>query len=212
LVSEKIIKPGTGAGSPASRLIATRVVKGQAYDASIDAAHIIEAAHTEARAILDAARQERQAVLKDARREGYDEGLQLWHAAVEEANAVRDRRMAESEPELVRLAVRIAEKIIGEELRLNPQTTVSIARQCLQWLRREKSVVLRVSPAEIDLLRERIDSLREAAGPHRSIEVIADPAISCGGCIVESEYGVIDARVETQIRGMEEILLRAARK
>jgi type III secretion protein L len=187
-------------------------VKGQAYGATIDAAQIIEAAHAEARKILDAAGQERQAVLETARKEGYDQGLQLWHAAVEEANSVRDRRLAENEPELIRLAVRIAEKIIGEELRLNPQATVSITRQCLQWLRPERTVMLRVSPAELDLVRERIDSLREAAGPHRTIEVIADPGIGCGGCIMESEYGVIDARLETQIRCMEEILLRAARK
>ena len=211
-MSEKIIRPGAAAGMPAPSLTAARVVKGQAYDATIDAAHIIEAAHTEARKILDAAGQERQAVLEAARKEGYEEGLQLWHAAVAEANAVHGRRLAANEPELVRLAVRIAEKIIGEELRLNPQATVSITRQCLQWLRRERSVALRVSPAELDLMRERIDSLREAAGPHRSIEVIADPAISSGGCIVESEYGVIDARLETQIRCMEEVLLRAARK
>jgi type III secretion protein L len=201
-VSEKIIKAFT----------ATRVVKGQAYDATVDAAQIIEATHAEARKILEAAGQEKQTVLEAARKEGYDQGFQLWHAAVEEANAVRDRRLADSEPELIRLAVRIAEKIIGEELRLNPQATVSIARQCLQWLRRERSVMLRVSPAEMDLLRERINSLHEIGGPQRSIEVIADPAISPGGCIVESEYGVIDARLETQIRSMEEILLGAARK
>ena len=210
-MSEKILKPGAAIGSPAS-LTGARVVKGHAYDATIDAGQIIEAAHATARQILDAAEQERQAVLEAARKQGYDEGFQLWRGAVEEANAVRDRRLADSEPELIRLAVRIAEKIIGEELRLNPQATVSIARQCLQWLRRERSVMLRVSPAELDLLRQRIDCLSEAAGPHRSIEVIGDPAIGAGGCIVESEYGVIDARLETQIRCMEEILLRTARR
>jgi type III secretion protein L len=207
-VSEKIIKPGVAAETPASSFTAARVVKAHAYGATVDAAQIIEAAHAEARGILEAAGQEKQSVLEAARKAGYDQGLQLWHAAVQEANAVRDRRLADSEPELVRLAVRIAEKIIGEELRLNPQAILSIARQCLQWLRRERSLMLRVSPAELSLLRESIDSLREVAGPHRSIEVIGDPGIGPGGCIVESEYGVIDARLETQIRSMEEILQR----
>jgi type III secretion protein L len=211
-VSEKIIKSGVAAETPASSFTATRVMKGHAYDATVDAAQIIEAAHAEARRILEAAGQEKQTVMEAARKGGYDQGLQLWHAAVEEANAVRDRRLADSESELVRLAVRIAEKIIGDELRLNPQATLSIARQCLQWLRRERSLMLRVSPAELNLMRESIDSLREAAGSHRSIEVIGDPGIGLGGCIVESEYGVIDARLETQIRSMEEILLRPAMK
>jgi type III secretion protein L len=172
----------------------------------------VDAARVEARKIVDAAGQDRQAVLETARQQGYEEGLRLWHAAVDEANAVRDKRLAESEPELIRLAVRIAQKIIGEELRLNPQATVAMARECLQWLRRERSVTLRVSPAELDLLRDRIDLLRDAAGPQRSIEVVADHAITAGGCIVESEYGVIDARLETQVRRVEETLLRTARK
>jgi type III secretion protein L len=211
-VSEKIIKPGIATGTAASCFTATSVVKGQTYGATVDAAQIIETAHAEARGIREAAEQDKLTVLEVARKEGYDQGLQLWHAAVEEANAVRDRRLADSEPELVRLAVRIAEKIIGEELRLNPQATLSIARQCLQWLRRERSLMLRVSPAELSLLRESIDSLREMAGRHRSIEVIGDPGVGPGGCIVESEYGVIDARLETQIRSMEKILLRQAAK
>jgi type III secretion protein L len=211
-VSEKIIKPGVAAETPASSSTAARVLKGHAYDATVHAAQIIEAAHAETRQILEVAGQEKQTVLEAARKEGYDQGLQLWHAAVEEANAVRDRRLADSESELVQLAVRIAEKIIGEELRLNPQAILSIARQCLQWLRRERSLMLRVSPAELSLLRESIDSLREVAGPQRSIEVIGDPGISPGGCIVESEYGVIDARLETQIRSMEEILQHPAMK
>jgi type III secretion protein L len=191
---------------------AAKVVKGPAYDATIDAAQILDAARTQARKILEAAEQERQAVIESARREGYDHGLQQWNAAVAELDASRDRYVTESEPELIRLAVRIAHKIIGEELRTNPEVIVSIARQCLQGLGRERSLTLRVSQGEADLVRRRIGILREAAGFHRSIEVVADASVNPGGCIVESEYGVIDARLETQIRCMEEILLRTARK
>jgi flagellar biosynthesis/type III secretory pathway protein FliH len=44
------------------------------------------------------------------------------------------------------------------------------------------------------------------------LEVVADAGLPPGGCIVETEYGVIDARLETQLRCMEETLLRLARK
>jgi flagellar biosynthesis/type III secretory pathway protein FliH len=71
---------------------------------------------------------------------------------------------------------------------------------------------IRVPADDLELVRKRIVLLREAAGPNRSIEVAGDSAISAGGCVVESEYGVIDARLETQLRCMEEVLLRAAGK
>jgi type III secretion protein L len=211
-MNEKIIKPAAADGASASTFAAAKVVKAGAYDATIGAAQIVDAAHAQARKIREDAEQTCQAVINAARQEGYEHGLQQWNAAIAEVNAARDRYLAESEPELIRLAVKIAQKIIGEELRTNPDAIVSVARECLQGLRRERSLTLRVAAADADLMRHRIGLLREAIGPHRSIEVVADPAIGPGGCIVESEYGVIDARLETQIRCMEEILLRAARK
>jgi type III secretion protein L len=207
-MSEKIIKSGVAAAS----WTGARLVKGETYEATVEAGRIVEAAHSKASEILEAAEQDRLSIVEIARRAAYEEGLRQWNAAIAEADTARDRHLAESEPEMIRLAVRIAQKIIGEELRLNPQAIVSMAAECLNGLRRERSLTLGVPPADLDLLREQIARLREAAGPHRSIEVVADPSITSGGCIVESEYGIIDARLETQIRCMEEILLRAARK
>jgi type III secretion protein L len=199
-MSDKVLKPGSG------------VVKAEAYDATLDAGRILEAAHAQARQIVEAAEQERLAIVEAVRQEAYEQGLQQWNAAVAAADAARDRHLAESEPEMIRLAARIAHKIIGEELRLNSRAIVSMAVECLQGLRRERSLTLRMTPRDVEQLGDRIAMLREAAGPHRSIEVVADASIVEGGCIVESEYGLIDARLETQIRCMEEILLRAARK
>jgi type III secretion protein L len=189
-----------------------RVVKAETYDATVEAGSILEAAQAQARQVLEAAEQERLAIVEAARRDAYEQGLQQWNAAIAEADAARDRHIAENEPEMIRLAVRIAQKIIGQELRVNPQAIVSMALECLQGFRRERTLTLRMPPADVERLGDRIAVLREAAGPHRSIEVVADASIVGGGCLVESEYGVIDARLETQMRCMEEILLRAARK
>jgi type III secretion protein L len=207
-MSEKIVKPGSGS----DQFTGGRVVKSEAYDATLEATRILEVARAQSRQILESAEQEKLEIVEAACKEAYEQGLQQWNDAVAEANEARDRRLAESEPEMIRIAVRIAQKIIGEELRLNPQAIVSMAAECMRTLRRERSLTVRVQPGDVDHLRERISMLREAAGPRRSIEVVADPSMTSGGCIVESEYGVIDARLETQIRCMEEILQRAARK
>lgn len=199
-MSDRIIKAGA------------TVLKGDAYDATIEASRIVDAARAQGRSILETAEQERQAIIDAARREGYEHGLREWNSAIVAVDSARDKYLADSELELIRLAVRIAQKIIGAELRLNPEAIVSLARESMQSLGRERSLTLRVSPDSLELMHERIHSLRETAGPRRSLEVVPDRSVGPGGCIVESEYGVIDARLETQIRCMEEILLRTARK
>src|SRR5262245_60207034 len=123
-MNDKILKPGAAPGVAASSVVASKVVKGQTYGAGIEAAQILDAAHAQSRRILESATDERQTVIEAARQEGYEHGLRQWNAAIADVNAARERYLAESEPELIRLAVRIAQKIIGEELRTNPEAIV----------------------------------------------------------------------------------------
>jgi type III secretion protein L len=199
-MSDKILKQFSG------------VVKSDTYTANVEAGQIVEAARALARQIETDAEQNRQATLTTARQQGYEQGLREWNAAVVAANTARDKYLSDSMPELISLAIRIAGKIIGGELQTNPEAIVDIARQSLQSAGRGRSLALRVSAAEAEMVRRRVSVLREAAGPNRSIEIVADAAIPAGGCVVETEYGVIDARLETQLRCMEEALLRAARR
>ena len=199
-MSDKILKQFSG------------VVKSDTYTANVEAGQIVEAARALARQIGTDAEQNRQATLTTARQQGYEQGLREWTAAVVAANTARDKYLSDSMPELISLAIRIAGKIIGGELQTNPEAIVDIARQSLQSAGRGRSLTLRVSAAEAEMVRRRVSVLREAAGPNRSIEIVADAAIPAGGCVVETEYGVIDARLETQLRCMEEALLRAARR
>ena len=199
-MSDKILKQFSG------------VVKSDTYSANVEAGQIVEAARAMARQIESDAEQNRQATLTAARQQGYEQGLREWNAAVVAANTARDKYLSDSMPELISLAIRIAGKIIGGELQTNPEAIVDIARQSLQSAGRGHSLTLRVSAAEAEMVRRRVSVLREAAGPNRSVEIVADAAIPAGGCVVETEYGVIDARLETQLRCMEEALLRAARR
>ena len=150
----------------ASPFAATKVVKGETHAAALEAAQILVAAHAQARQIQEDAKQARQTAVEAGRTEGYECGLHEWNAAIAGVNAARDKYLAESEPELIRLAVRIAQKIIGEELRTNPEAIVSVARECLQAAGRERSLTIRVPAADLDLVRRRIVLLREAAGPN----------------------------------------------
>lgn len=210
-MSDKILKQSrSGAAAPCSA--SAKIVKGDVFEASLLARQIVEAAHAQARELVTDAELAREKLIEAARVEGYEQGLKNWNTAVAAVDAARDQYLMDSETELVRLAVRIAQKIITHELQTNPEVIVSIARECLRGLQRERSLKLRATPADAELLRLSIQRLREIAGDERTIELVADPSVGPGGCIVESEYGTIDAGLDTQIRCMEEILLRAARK
>jgi type III secretion protein L len=207
-MDEKIIKAKPAQDSVG--IAGAKILKRDVYEAGVDARGILDAARSEAEGIVREAEQRRDAIMAEAHEEGFRHGLAQWDRALQGVRESQDLLEAKYEPEIVRMAVKIAEKIIGEELRSRPETIAAIARECLRGVRHEHSLTLRVNPKEADELQRHLKSLIEVAGSGRRIQVLEDSSVSSGGCIVDSVVGVIDARLETQLRCLEEILLRVA--
>jgi type III secretion protein L len=189
-----------------------KVIKKGVFAAAVDAQSIVEAARREADQLLDEAQKQREQIRAEAHRAGYEEGLTRWNETILLANEAQDRLLKTSEQILVRLAVRVAEKIIGEHLQSSPDAIVDIVREVLKSIRSERGLLIQVNPDHVETLRQSIHRLHDLLDNGCPIKILANPAISPGGCTVESEFGVIDAQLETQLKCLEEALLRAAKK
>ena len=106
---------------------------------------------------------------------------------------------------MVRLAVAIARKIIGAELETSPDTVVKIVREALSSGRRARQVSIKVPATDVARVRAGIPKLDLAASCE--VDVIGGD-IEAGGCVIEMEFGIIDARLETQLRLIEQSLMR----
>jgi type III secretion protein L len=156
-----------------------KLIKKETYTAVLDAATIVRDAESHADAIRE-----------EARSRGEEEGLARYIVAIE-------RFYANAEPEMIRLATAIARKIIGEELRTSPETIVAIVREALAAGRGQR-IVIRVHPSAAALVRKSVGA---------EIQVAASESVAPGGCVIESEFGIVDAQLETQLRVIERALL-----
>src|SRR5262249_31999665 len=116
------------------------------------------------------------------------------------------------EADLLKLAVRMAEKIIGERLEADPSTMIGIVGEALKSVRRGKRLTIQVSPDSLGTGRKNMGEMKKREGGAKEIWVEANATVPPGGCIVVSDVGVIDARLETQLRCLENVLLQAAKK
>ncbi|MBI1352754.1 MAG: HrpE/YscL family type III secretion apparatus protein [Acidobacteria bacterium] len=189
-----------------------RLVKRSVYESGRSAEEILEQAQADAAALLEKAEAERDALFEEAREAGRAEGLERWNALILEAAQARDKALAEAETEILQLAVHIAEKILGEQLRQDPGLTASIVREALRSARRDKDVTLRVHPDAAAAVESRLHELRDGSPQGALFSVRADPAVAPGGCIIRTESGSVDAQLESQLRCIEELLLREARR
>jgi type III secretion protein L len=182
------------------------VVKRKVQLAAKQAEQVLAEAELEATRIIREATQKGEVILTTAKEEGYERGVGEWHETLSVAWKKRDAYVEANESALLQIAVKVAGKIIGEELRTTPETIAGIVREALRSLRRAKTFVVQVHPADALLLNERIPTLRSAVGPTREIEVVSNPSLSPGDCVIESDIGVIDARLETQLNNIERML------
>jgi type III secretion protein L len=182
------------------------IVKRSLQLAAKKAEQVVAEARLEASRIIGEARQEAQGILTIAKEQGYDQGVREWHETLSAAWRQRDEYLDANEAAVLKLAVKVAGKVIGEELRTTPETVASLAREALRTLQRAKTFVVQVHPADAPLLNERILVLRSAVGPTRDIEVVSNPSLLRGDCVVESDIGLIDARLETQLKNIERML------
>jgi type III secretion protein L len=205
---KRIIK---AANLRSNSVISGALAKHQIIKAEEEAREILHEARTTAAEIINSAEQSAENI----RRQSYEKGREESESELaENILAIKEERvsnLANVEQDVLRLSVKLAEKIIGEEIKLDQKTRGEIVLNALRSARQQEMLTVRVSANDLPLLenmREKIDSFGRA----KYIDFIADQAVKSGGCIIESASGTIDARLETQLKILEKALLAQSRE
>jgi hypothetical protein len=114
----------------------------------------------------------------------------------------RRKVLAAMEPEIVHLAVDIAEKIVGMELATGRDIIAGIVRQGLATLKARDEIVVRVNPSEVEALKAHQSEYEAMIDGLKRFEIIADGAIEPGSCAIETNLGNVDARISTQLEAV----------
>jgi flagellar biosynthesis/type III secretory pathway protein FliH len=99
-------------------------------------------------------------------------------------------------------------KIAGPHL-ASREAVLGAVLEVIKRIKDSREVTIRVSSQDLALLREREEAIQHALGARHST-LVADPRVNVGGCLVESELGTLDGRLEVQLHELFETL-RAAK-
>jgi flagellar assembly protein FliH len=189
-------------------------------EASRSVDQLLNEAHDRARALVEDAAARADAIAQDARKRGHEEGFHAGREAadrdmndmlatmrglLEMANVERHKLMLEAEPELVKLALGIAERVLHQQVALDRGVVVEMAKVAIARLIERDTVTVRVHPADLERMREHRDELI-AIGDIRNLRVVEDQRVDRGGVVVDTDAGTIDARISTQLEEARKIL------
>lgn len=216
-IIKKSISPAPDPDYSVSEGRSSSLIEGEVYEASQvakdlvqkaqgQATEIVEHANKQAAQILAEAQEEHERLHRESLERGYQEGLSKATEYVARAEEHYRHMVEKGKDELKLLAVKISEKIIGRALEMDPAVIRDIVSQAIRTLRQHKSLTVRCNQEDYDALRQNEGEFLNLLSRDGSIHFLVDAAIPRGGCIVESEAGVVDARLETQLKTLQKVL------
>lgn len=189
--------------------------------ARVRAERILDDSQTKADSIIEEALQGTEKLVGEAKNEGrrlgWEEGMARAREEADvilaEAEAVRERARAEaqqlhvqSQKDIVKLAVVIAEKILRRQIELDPASVAPMIAGALRRVRGADRAVVRVAPEMVEAVqgsREQIPTSDLGIG---DLKVREDPALEPGDVLIQTELGSVDARLDRQVRRVTESL------
>ncbi|MEW6433336.1 MAG: FliH/SctL family protein [Myxococcota bacterium] len=129
-------------------------------------------------------------------------------AAIERLRLEAARLADQARADALEIGFQVARRILEQELSANPEALFSLVRSAVRRLGDARHLVIRLHPADA----ERIDAPegRQRVGLSlMQVEVVADPTLEPGDCVVESEQAAVDGRVKTRLEELRRAAERA---
>ena len=148
------------------------------------------------------------------RESGYAEGAAEVERLVEQLHSIIDKTIEkrneiidESETQVVNLVIMIARKVVKVISENQKNVVINNVIQALRKLKSRGEVLIKVNLADVDLTSEHIKDFMRMVENIRSVTVVEDSTVDKGGCIIETDFGEIDARISSQLHEIEEKIL-----
>lgn len=128
---------------------------------------------------------------------------------LKETKALHDRLAVSMEPGLAQLAIEIAEKVIDGEVKAKPETIIRLVKAHLDKAKERDQVILHVHPDDYDLVKKNKSIFAQLIPEVKTLDIVAEPKISRGSCMVETNLGTVDATFTTQLDAIRSAFGRA---
>ena len=192
------------------------------HNAEKEAADLVANAKAEAERILENAHNEEQRIFDKSQKDGFDkgheEGYQTGNAEADRLverlhkiiDSVQDKRqdiLDNTEQQIVDLVLLMTRKVV--KIMSENQKSVIMANvvQALKKVKGRGDVTLRVNLADIKLTTDHVKDFINQVENIKNISIVEDSSVDRGGCIVETDFGAIDARIASQLSELETKIL-----
>jgi flagellar assembly protein FliH len=159
-------------------------------------------------------REREQAAFERGRREGEDSLREqlvtqrnemggALNSVIESLRKVVPQLVQESESALIQLALESAQKIVAG-LPITAKMVDAVVREALRQVEDTAEVTIQLHPDDLALLRKQKSKILNGAPESGPLRFVGLAEVTRGGCLVQTRFGIIDARRETKLEQLHE--------
>ncbi len=152
-------------------------------------------------------------ILRQAREDGYEDGKQR---GIKEVNAIKEalekekrqhekeytQMVEQLEPKVASLLISLVQKLTGVLIEEKQEIILHLIEQAFLETEGSKSFLVRVSKEDYDFVSSHKTELLWKLKEGTELEIIKDPALYKGQCMVETDSKIIDSSLDVQLKGL----------
>lgn len=192
-------------------------------EANSQANEVVEQANSEAEGIIANAQIEAEKIKVSVQEQGYQEGYtrgledgkreteDLANQALEIKEELETERVNLTqviEAQVVDLIIQSVKKIVGNELASKEDIILGVVVKALNKIGSGENIVVKVSQEDFKVLDENKAKVASKCDNISEFEVKKDLSLKKGDCIIETDFGTVNAGISTQIDKFEEVIIQ----
>jgi flagellar assembly protein FliH len=111
-----------------------------------------------------------------------------------------------AERQIIEIALAVAGRILACQIEENPMIVLPIVKKALEKVRDQEQIVLRVSADDYEVVVQAKQEFQNIVGREQALTISVDRTIERGSCIVDTSYGLVDAKIDTQFDALKKAL------
>jgi len=143
---------------------------------------------------------------KDAAKEEFSPFLKTSQNLIEELSGFRKEMYEKVEREMVEMVLNLTKKVIQFEFSKREDAVQGMIRLAVQSVLDRESMVIKIHPTDKEYAESFRPELLHMFSEIKNITFVANSGIARGGCVVETNFGVIDAQIEKLEEQIDRIL------
>lgn len=181
----------------------TKFVPAKEFSTLQSAIEVLELANEDVEKYKIQIAEECEVIKAQAQQEGFEAGFQSWLEAIANYETEIQNVRSEIQKVIAPVALKAAKKIVGRELETSEDAIVDIVINALKAVSQHKKITIYVSKKDLRSLEAQKSKLRDLFEDLEVLSIRERADITPGGCVIETEGGIINAQLENQWRVLE---------